>query len=209
MQLKKSEHENLKNIPIFLHLTKTAGGTLKTALAEIEDFSVGFIDGSTLLNEDAVNAENGIQLYYGHSIFGVHEDFDVNPSYYAFVRHPVRRVISHYYQLYNVDEGKVGQRIRESKDINDFFMNAKHWEFENFMSKIISGVGWRGGFEQSVIFERAKTNIDKYFQYIGFQEFFPESVATMADMLGCTVPVSQNINIGSYDTSKVHPERVF
>jgi hypothetical protein len=119
------------------------------------------------------------------------------------MRHPVTRTISHYYHLRNVDRGPIGDRIRESADINDFFANQSHWEFSNFMVKIISGIGNRSPVEGINPFRVAIENIETKFDFVGFQEFFPISIRALSHYLQREIVIGKDINIGRYAFSDV------
>jgi len=194
-------------VPIFLHMTKTAGGTLKNAIENSPELKTVFISNQSV-NNGSIDPEafNSCQLFYGHSIFGVHNALNVQPLYYTFIRHPVRRAISHYYHLFDVDSSSTGDKIRTEIDINAFFKNCYHWEFDNFMCRILSGDGNSSDIEIQDIYEKAICNIDSYFNYIGFQEFFPESVQRLSNELSSNITVNQNVNIGKYDRSTINSE---
>jgi hypothetical protein len=191
---------------IFLHLTKTAGGTLKRAISSNSELKSVFIYGPNDLNAAKEKDLSNTDILYGHSIFGIHEELAIDPRYMCFMRHPITRTISHYFHLRNVEKGPVGEKIRTSKDINDFFKRQRHWEFSNFMTKIISGIGNGPAPEGVNLYKLAICNIDKYFDFIGFQEFFPFSVRKMSKFLGVEVTNSGDINVGRYDYSEISQE---
>ncbi|MFN3972949.1 MAG: hypothetical protein ACK4L4_16545 [Gemmobacter sp.] len=187
-------------------MTKTAGGTLKTALRETPEGMVQFIYGEDDLNRIRQLDLSSTKLVYGHTVFGVHERLKLPAKYICFLRHPVTRTISHYYHLRNVDQGPVGEKIRKSSDINDFFANFKHWEFSNFMTKIVSGLGAVPVGRDSGGLELAIKNLDTSFSFVGFQEFFPLSVRRMSKIIGIDINLKKDINIGRYSLSDVLPE---
>lgn len=193
---------------IFLHQTKTAGGTLKTALRNCDGLNVEFLYGPEDRQRLAEADLSEVDLVYGHSIFGVHEDLGLAPRYMCFLRHPVMRTISHYYHLRNVDKGPVGNKIRESKDINDFFRASEHWEFSNFLSKTISGIGRGEVPEGTTLFKAAVKNVDEHFEFMGFQEFFPLSVLKLGDLLGVRIRLAKDINMGTYRLGDVSPRTI-
>lgn len=194
------------NLPkVFLHLTKTAGGTLKHALSQIDNYSVQMLYGPSDIERIAQSNLNEIDMVYGHSVFGIHEGlrFGAVPRYMCFMRHPVTRTISHYYHLRNVDRGPVGDKIRASSDINDFFANYSHWEFSNFMVKIISGLGPRKPEEGVNAYQLAIGNIVQHFDFVGFQEYFPLSLKKLSANIGRAIEVEKDINVGHYRFKEV------
>lgn len=188
---------------IFLHLTKTAGGTLKSALGSTGDLSTHFVYGSQDIEHLKETSPIDYDIIYGHSIFGLHSVIGLPSStrYMCFMRHPITRTISHYYHLRNVDRGPIGDRIRASLDINDFFQNHSHWEFSNFMVKVISGVGNTRPSPSVNAFRMAVDNLEQYFDFVGFQEYFPISVRNLSKNLGKEIVVEKDINVGRYSLS--------
>lgn len=219
-----------QNTKIFLHLTKTAGGTLKLALADAFGSDVEMLYGPADLERLKEANLSKTKMIYGHTTFGVHErlGFTKTPRHYCFMRHPVTRTISHYYHLRDVEKGPVGDKIRASEDINDFFANMQHWEFSNFMVKVLSGFVKQtpgkaantpleeakhknfmakllSGFAKTspstaerTSLEEAKHNLDTYFDFVGFQEYFPLSMVKLEKQLGREIPIENSINIGRY-----------
>lgn len=190
---------------IFLHLTKTAGGTLKSALSDTPNLSTYFVYGQQDLLRLKEESPHDYDLVYGHSIYGLHSTLGLPNStrYMCFMRHPVTRTISHYYHLWNVEKGPIGERIRASKDINDFFANNSHWEFSNFMVKIISGVGNARPLPGVNAFRMAVDNLENRFDFVGFQEYFPISVRSLSRLIGQELVIKKDINIGRYSLGDI------
>lgn len=190
---------------VFLHLTKTAGGTLKAALNKTPDLATYFVYGADDVRQLKTMASPDYDLIYGHYIFGLDREIGLSPNtrYLCFMRHPIMRTISHYYHLRNVDQGPVGDRIRTSSDINDFFANQSHWEFSNFMMKVISGVGNSRAPEGVNAFKLAVDILETRFDFVGFQEYFPISVRNLSQYLGRQVAVERDVNVGRYSLGDV------
>lgn len=193
---------------IFLHLTKTAGGTLKQALSNVPDWSLEMLYGQEDAERLANSNLSSVEMIYGHSVFGIHEQlgFEETPRYMCFMRHPITRTISHYHHLRNVDKGPVGEKIRSSEDINDFFERLNHWEFSNFMVKIIAGVGSQKPKEGVNAYRLAVDNLKNHFDFVGFQEFFPLSLKKLSNQLGKQVVTEKDINIGRYRFEDISDE---
>ena len=192
---------------VFLHITKTAGGTLKSALSNTADLSTFFVYGHQDIEKLKESRPEKYDLIYGHSIFGIHSVIGLSNSarYMCFMRHPVTRTISHYFHLRNVDKGPIGDRIRASIDINDFFENHSHWEFSNFMVKIISGAGNTRPDPGVNVFRLAVENLEKRFDFVGFQEYFPISIRNLSKVIGKEVAIGKDINVGRYSLHDVSP----
>lgn len=188
---------------LFMHITKTAGGTLKSVLDDALGEKVRFAYGAEQLESLKNTPLSGAEMVYGHFMFGLHESLGVAPRYACFVRHPVVRTISHYYHLRNVEPGPIGEKARSSHDINDFFERFEHWEFSNLMSRIIAGVKpgeAKGGQE---IYEMAVANLHASFDFVGFQEHFPLSMRRLASLIDTPLTIGRNVNVGSYALEEV------
>jgi hypothetical protein len=189
---------------VCLHITKTAGGTLKRAL-KATPLNVEFVYGKA--DKDALLAKDlsKVDILYGHMPYGVHTKvgYDYSPRYMCFMRHPTARTISHYFHLRNVDRSPVGDRIRQSDDINDFFKTCDHWEFRNFMTGSISGLGPNIMNKEQDALDLAKKNMDETFDFIGFQEYFSFSMRKLSTILNADLQVERDVNVGRYDLSQV------
>ncbi|MGR3584349.1 MAG: hypothetical protein ACU0B8_08815 [Pseudooceanicola nanhaiensis] len=194
---------------ILLHITKTAGGTLKTALQETPGINVEFLYGPQDLERLQAADLSPVDMIYGHSIFGVDASLDLPEARYScFMRHPVTRTISHYYHLRNVEKGPVGDKIRESEDIDDFFARMQHWEFSDLMTKIISGIGAQPAPEGLNVFREAVKNIEARFDFIGFQEYFPLSLRRLSEHLGVEIRPARDVNVGRYALNDIREETI-
>ena len=193
---------------ISLHITKTAGGTLKVALSELKNRRVEMVynraDQDRLREQDL----SGVDLIYGHAIWGIHQRLGIPPVYGCFLRHPLTRTISHYFHLRNVDKGPVGELIRKSADINEFFAGTDYWEFTNLQLRIISGLGNQPMIDPQGTLDRGRENLAKTFRFVGFQEFFPMSVRKLSAVLGTEIALAKDINIGHYTLNDVLPETI-
>ena len=190
---------------ISLHITKTAGGTLKVALTELKNRRVEMVYNRA--DQDRLGEQDltGVDLIYGHAIWGIHQRLGIPPVYGCFLRHPLTRTISHYFHLRNVDKGPVGDRIRQSTDINDFFANYQHWEFSNLMARIVSGLANNHAPAGYNLLRNAITNVRTSFHFIGFQEFFLLSVRKLSGVIGEPLDIGKDVNIGRYRFGDVTP----
>lgn len=194
---------------VFIHLTKTAGGTLKEAVINETAFSTLFVYGE----EDWKRYDrNKHDVIYGHPnkwLYGnIGKALDESGdrfAYITFLRHPITRTISHFYHLARVDKGEVGERIRSYQDINEFFANDYHWEFNNYYCKIFSthqNLRDNEDFEQRV--EEARKNIQDHLSFVGFQEYMGLSLLTLNSMLGSHLSLDTSVNLGDYSYQTIN-----
>ena len=87
---------------IFVHIPKTAGTTLdfiiRQNFRESESFRIYGDDLKSTYPEiilsNRVNDTN-IRIFMGHIFFGLHKYLTFPATYFAFVRDPIKRAISH------------------------------------------------------------------------------------------------------------------
>jgi SAM-dependent methyltransferase len=192
---------------MFLHIPKTAGGTLKQALQIAVSQA-----GKTIQFANGVKAARQIELtkpdfIFGHLGYGIHEILGIDANYITFLRHPVNRVISHYYQLFNVDKSIIGDMIRNSADINSFFREQKHWEFDNLLCRVCSGKMNKVD-DVDKAYHLALDNVRKDFIFIGFQEHFDLSLACLSRTLGFRILPNKEVNVGQYQLAGITDETI-
>lgn len=183
----------------FLHITKTAGGSLKEALRN-SDADVLFHYNTDEGFKLDFAYEGRPEIVYGHFLFGDHEKMALPPQYACFLREPVARTVSHYHHLKNNDFSRVGDRLRTHEDLADYLLRGRRWEFDNLQCRIISGVADKVAFGDVgfSIYEKARQNLERYFEFIGIFERMDESL----DQLKQIVPSLNElpmVNKGSYD----------
>lgn len=189
---------------LFMHVTKTAGGTLKEIFSR-----------SKLKVRMHYPSEEGFQrdfsypleydIYYGHFSYGVHENLGVPPRYMGFVREPIARVNSHYNHLVKNDHGPVGENARKAGDLENYLYKVRRWEFDNMMCRMYSGVvntvpfggvGWG-------VLEKALENVENNFLFVGVQERFNESITRLEKIINVNLTIPRfNVNKGDYSKMK-------
>lgn len=192
---------------IFLHMTKTAGGSIKQSLEAAGDDRFlfrNFADNSGVAESGYAGRGGEYKLIFGHSIYGIHESLGLTPNYGVFLREPIARVVSHFYHLRNVDKGRVGDMIRSHASIAHFFRDDFHWEFSNFMCRVVSGVGPKRIDEQE-LFELAKAKLDS-FRFVGFLEYLGYSLGCLGALLDHDFGDLGVVNQGRYGKREASPE---
>lgn len=188
------------NSPLyFLHLTKTAGGSLKEAFKN-SNRQVQF----HYIHEEGFQRDfsypEDIDVIFGHYVFGAHRNKHHVARYGCFLRDPIERTISHFYHLFNNDPGPVGEKARAAKNINAFLLESGHWEFDNFMCRVISGRGnkLKWGDAGYNVYAEARTNLLNHFEFVGIFEEMETSLSRLGAILpglNMDLPV---VNKGQY-----------
>jgi len=196
----------MHEINYFLHITKTAGGSIKALLKQNLSEKAIFHNGHSNLP----SIDSSIDVIFGHFLHDLHENYpDFNHSYSCFLRNPVNRVISHYHHLYNVDQSKVGNKIRNSgKDINEYFLDYNHWEFSNAMCKIIAGIKHHEQkWTDETILTQAIENLRK-FKFIGIFELMQLSMFELSKKYNLDISNVPKVNIGNYKMQSINDDTI-
>lgn len=184
---------NKKTKILFLHIPKTGGTAVKEALIDqFKPSKVHLIYGLDYFQQGVREfAQNNKQLGIGH--FGWEKE--LVPLFedafkMTFLRHPVNRVISHYWHF---------QRSPHEGD-----QYLKEMTFEEFLETRFAQ-NWQtqklgGGFYDENIsdvenFEEALINVSQRFQFVGITERMQQSVEILNKELSLTIPKVKRKNV--------------
>ena len=173
---------------IFLHIPKTAGTSLRTLVEQaypagacVDIYTANSADFYKTIRHDVDKAE----VLYGHTSYGIHQWFGLEPRYIAFVRNPIARVVSLYNHLrrhkkspHDTDINAGGMTLR------DMVQAEISVETNNHMVRIIGGYGGTETIDNTTILDNAITHIEQHFEFVGLTERMPESVDILAQRLG-------------------------
>ena len=183
----------------FLHITKTAGGSLKEIVrhspADVRLHYPGEPGYSREFEYDRMH-----EVYFGHFFYGAHAKVGAEPRYAAFLREPVSRTVSHYHHLVNHDSGKVGDMVRSYPDLKTFLESRRRWEFDNFMCRVIAGTANQPKVGQlgPEIYEQAVENLRRHFVFIGLFEDLEGSLARLNEIIPLRHGKLPHVNKGRY-----------
>lgn len=184
----------------FIHVTKTAGGTIKKMLRE-GDLNIQFhYPGEHGFSKDFSYSDD-FDAIYGHYRFGAHEIMGVDPNYACFVRNPFSRTVSHFYHLKNVAKNAAGDKARQFGDIGSFLSNTKSMDLDNLQTRMISGIGRDIGYQKldQLAADLAIDNLRRYFRFIGVFEDLASSIDRLNALLpGLKGSLAPHVNKGSY-----------
>ena len=184
---------------LFMHLTKTAGGTLKESFRsavpadQIEFYypaEPGFTSPSAY--------DPNLAVIFGHFIFGIHERVSPDARYACILRDPVSRHLSHYFHLRNFDHSRVGNAARDSNSFVDYIHKHKRWEFDNFYVRLLSGVAEKVPFGKigEPELRSALDNLRNRFVFVGLFDAFPDVVAALGRYMSRELVIGETINQG-------------
>lgn len=200
------------SLPIFVHIAKTAGSTLRTLITA--NYSPEQVlnrngDPKQLLKAAAGHIGNTEQyrLVYGHTPYGTHRFLGLRqPRYFTFLRDPVDRFLSdiahairhpdHSFHAVLAEPGlSMDQVIGRALDINYFRNNIVQFVSGAFTTEVIA-------------MSHLGTAIDNLWhsEFVGITEEFNVSLLLMAKKLGWRHVVPQKANVRPGQREPVTPE---
>lgn len=178
---------------IFLHLMKTGGRTLVHILKQNYDKETRFHcsqkPGETLQDLQRMSEEQrrSLQLFYGHIEFGLHELLPQSSTYVTLLRHPVERVISHYYYGFFTEKHYTHDLVNTQNISLTDYMKYGMTELDNGQTRRIAGaMSSQIPFGKCTpeLLETAKRNLDEKFLLVGLTERFDEFLLLLGRSLG-------------------------
>lgn len=182
---------------LFLHIPKTGGTAVKKALKnefkpkELQ-LIYGFENFKTGVREFAVNNK---KLAIGH--FGWEpemEDLFKSAFKITFLRHPVARVISHYWHFQRSEQQK--DRHLVGMSFEDFLETpfAQNWQ-----TKRLGGGLYNTNLSDAECFEEALVNVESRFDFVGITEEMTKSASVLSTSL--------SLKLGPVKRKNVNPEK--
>jgi hypothetical protein len=209
-------HERLRTVPtsgalggsrlIFLHIPKTAGTTLKQVLVRQYGFRGLFeIYGNRLpeavqeiqqLGEDRLAA---LRAFVGHMPFGLHELLPEPAAYISLLRHPVDRLVSHYYYVLRARGSPLHEMtVSNHLSLEEYVKRGPAAPlFNNGQTRLLGSRGMltaEPATEET--FEAAKRNLDR-FALVGLTERFDETLLILKRLFGWHWPVYEKEKVGT------------
>ncbi|PIR89049.1 MAG: hypothetical protein COU07_03075 [Candidatus Harrisonbacteria bacterium CG10_big_fil_rev_8_21_14_0_10_40_38] len=175
---------------IFLHISKTAGTTLKQIIyRHIQGENIYRIPSGDSeikkLIEKLDDSKQKIQLIHGHIPFGIHEYLPNQSEYITIIRNPIARIISRYYFTVN------HKNHPQSKLFNDLgfenFIQEDNIITSNFQTRLLLGqsidlTNYKNfsSLTKNAIGE-VKQNLENFFSVVGTPEKFNEVVLLLGE----------------------------
>lgn len=132
----------------------------------------------------------------GHIIWDIHEWLPKPYVYMTVLRDPVERVLSFYsYVRASFEHRLHNEMIDKNMDLEEFLEWDKSMlELNNLQSKLLSSMHPFRESDLSVVFERAKSNLETYF-LVGLTEQFERSLEMFSCAFGWKNPQIERANI--------------
>lgn len=174
---------------IFLHIPKAAGSTLHSILEREYDPEETYTTEGPGLVREARFAELPLavraryRLIKGHMYFGIHRHVP-NPSrYVTVIRHPVERVVSHYWYVRRWQGHRLHERVcTADMTLEEYVSSRVTRELNNGQVRNLVGPGHLsveyGQCDESML-SQAFENLEKWFAVVGIAERFDETLLVM------------------------------
>ncbi|MBA3961142.1 MAG: sulfotransferase family 2 domain-containing protein [Chthoniobacterales bacterium] len=184
---------------IFLHVPKTAGTTLNRLIEweypVLQMYSVDpvlFKWSSKHLHGLSKKRLEGIRMFKGHMLFGLHIILPQSATYITVLREPVDRVLSAYYFMRSYKLHPLYWKFRrENWTLEDFVHRSPR---TNVQCKIIAGAEYEAPCTAEIC-ATAMSNIDRHFSVVGLSERFEESLALMKLRYGWKLETYSSFNV--------------
>jgi tetratricopeptide (TPR) repeat protein len=212
---------------IFAHIPKTAGTSINETLEQnysqifnlytkknpnlttVKDWIDNF-------NQSVVEsiAKNDFQtkVLRGHIGLGIHEFLKYQScTYITVLRHPVDRVVSHYYFFSRPESSS--KLIKDDMSLEDFILQRKYTIVDNLQTRFLSGLGWQKTTVGKDLYDKkfslkygnchddmlscAKNNLASHILF-GLQDRFDESLELFKNVLGwknIALDTQKNVNV--------------
>lgn len=172
---------------IFMHVAKAGGTTLhniiekqypKDLIYTVEHTDTQYQKVSKLQNHPR---KDELRLIKGHMPIGLHEHLNQPYDYITFLRHPVERIISHYFYAKSLPHHYLYDSIvNNNMTIDEYVSSGLTPELENHQTRIFSGLTKysKNNFEKVTEehLQLAISVLDKNFVMVGLTEYFDESL---------------------------------
>jgi hypothetical protein len=202
-----SNTPNSDRIPLFLHIPKTGGTTLKHYIYDqyktYEDYTSeeGYLVSGIYYYPDGFNKEpasvspaqvirtlgrHDIRAVVGHFSFGIHTYISKPWTYVTLLRNPVDRVVSLYYHIRRYKDTQLHKIVSSGLSMEDFVLHLSRREADNDQTRRISGLEPAFGACSMSTLDKAKDNLRRYFSVVGVTECFDETLILIKRTLGGT-----------------------
>lgn len=186
---------------VFIHVPKTGGMTFYSMIREIyrpfESHKINPAEASIDAYRNLPSArKNRLKVIYGHMDFGLRELLPPGSSYVTLLRHPVERVISHYYYVRRTENDPLRELAMRST-LEDWVTRCSLAEMDNGQTRRLSGVanGLAVGACSSAMLVCARENVARNFVLAGITERYDEFYLAMSKIFGWPIKNYPSINV--------------
>jgi len=187
---------------LFMHIPKTAGTTLGSILDlqfERQNVITYYNQNSTQLLENLdATLEVGRHEYkalIGHYPIGIHRTLQRPAKYITFLRDPVARAVSSYYENEKVGSPAVRRDDGSFMTLEECLHERGEF-FANQQLKMLVGKGAMEPLDEEDL-AVALSNLSRFFLFVGLSEYFDASILLLSKLVGWSPCSYGQLNIGS------------
>ena len=179
---------------IFLHIPKTAGTTVSDILrrqyAAHQIYEDEFDRAEVRARFEALPAEEKrrYHLFRGHLPFGFHTYLARPATYFTFLRHPVDRVLSHYYYVRSRPDlfGLHDAIVRDRLSLYEIIEQDLIVDISNMQTRYLAGLPhlFPANAYTEAHLDSARHNLAAYFGVVGLVEQFDASLLLLRHAFG-------------------------
>lgn len=183
---------------LFLHLPKSGGNTFYDIISGQKRYQSTCDMRNCNVYDLTPDEKRRVEMVYGHMAFGVHKQLpQSNFAYITFLRHPIDRVISHYYFHRGItDPSNALGEIFNNMTLYDY-VTSKEWN-DNPLYVAASTVNIQTRLLTETMddnLETAKNNLIKHFTVVGTTERFDETLSVLEKKLGWEIEAYEKKNV--------------
>lgn len=183
---------------IFLHLPKSGGNTFYDIISSQKRYQSTCDMRNCNVYDLTPEETKRLEMVYGHMAFGIHKQLpQSNFAYITFLRHPIDRVVSHYYFHRGIkDPNNVLGEMFNCMTLYDYVTSAE-WD-DNPVYVAASTVNIQTRLLTDTMednCEAAKNNLIKYFTVVGTTERFDDTLSVLEKKLGWEIETYEKRNV--------------
>ena len=192
---------------LFMHIPKTAGTTFRT----IVDEQYGFQNVLTYYNQNSTQLLDNLEMtlragshdyraLIGHFQYGVHLPLTSPSKYVTFLRNPLERAASSYYENVKIMSPAVLDGDGKLMSFGDCLREREEF-FANQQIKMMIGKGAMETIDARDL-QRAQDNIQRDFIFTGISEYFDASILLLSRLIRWHPCTYGSLNV-KFDRGKI------
>ncbi|MGF1535239.1 MAG: sulfotransferase family 2 domain-containing protein [Elainellaceae cyanobacterium] len=185
---------------IFLHIPKAAGTTMANILTDHYGSEASYRTKKHAFKNIQTMPEaqrRQLRLIYGHMPFGIHQYLPQPSAYVTLLRHPIERVVSHYYFVLKSPSHPGYPVAQAARSVAEYVGCGLQKQTNNVQTRHLSGVSGTVGFDEctSKHLQQAKHNLDAAFVVAGTSEQFDATLLLLGQRLGWSPSPYPRLNV--------------
>ena len=192
---------------IFLHIPKAAGTTMASILTGHYGSKATYRTRMNAFKHMQALPENErrrLRLVHGHMPFGIHQYLPQPSVYFTLLRHPVERVISHYYFVLKSPSHPGYPIAQAARSVAEYVGCGLQKQTNNVQTRHLSGVSGTVGFDECTRqhLRLAQQHLDTAFAVAGTSEQFDATLLLLAQHLGWSPSPYPQLNVNAQRPSQ-------